>query len=115
MYQCIFQQSNDMPDEVTRTDSMPVKYQKDKVSGHYKPVVDKKTGTKKSWNLGRLSSRENPLVIFTLSVQAAIGAFISLFVGNLLGFDVITSVIDSNAYLVVLAAGLGLVGSVRCQ
>lgn len=83
-----FQQVKTMPREVTRTDSMPVKYLKDDTAGCYKPVVDQKTGTEKSWNVARLSSRENPLVIFTLASQAAAGAFALLFLGKL--FDVAT-------------------------
>ena len=33
--------------------------------------VDQKAGVSRHWNLKRLYSRENPLVLFTLSVQAA--------------------------------------------
>ncbi|MFM7859148.1 MAG: hypothetical protein ACKO96_46300, partial [Flammeovirgaceae bacterium] len=69
-----FQQIHSMPNELTRTDSMPVKYHKDE-QGRFKPAIDKKHGQAKHWNIGRLSSRENPLVMFTLLTQAAIGAF----------------------------------------
>jgi len=53
---------------------MPLKYRRDGSSG-YKPRVDLATNKEKHWNLGRLSSRENPLVAFTLMLQAAIGLF----------------------------------------
>ena len=69
-----FQQIKGLPDEMKRTDSMPLKYHKDE-KGHYKPAIDQKNGKAKHWNLQRLSSRENPLVLFTLSAQAAAGAF----------------------------------------
>lgn len=106
-----FQQTKKMPDEVTRTDSMPIKYTKDS-KGNYKPSVDRKDGEKKSWNLARLSSRENPLVIFTLSAQAAVGLFFSLFLGNLLGIDALTAVVNSDIYvpLLILSAGLIALG-----
>lgn len=104
-----FQQTKSMPREVTRTDSMPIKYKKDDKAGRYKPVVDKKSGDKKSWNLARLSSRENPLVIFTLGIQAALGLFISLFLGSQLGIDTITAITRSDLYVPLLVAALGLV------
>lgn len=75
-----FQQINRMPDEMKRTDSMPLKYHKNE-NGRYRPAVDQKKGKAKHWNLARLSSRENPLVLFTLSAQAAAGAFALAFLG----------------------------------
>lgn len=104
-----FQQSKSMPREVTRTDSMPVKYKRDDSAGHYKPVVDKKLGVHKQWNLARLSSRENPLVILTLSAQAAIGVFIILFAGNNLGVAPLQDISHSTMYLPLLIAALGLI------
>lgn len=75
-----FQQIKKLPDEMTRTDSMPVKYHKDE-KGRYRPAIDQRQGKEKHWNLRRLSSRENPLVLFTLSTQAAAGAFALTFLG----------------------------------
>ncbi len=69
-----FQQIKRLPDEMKRTDSMPLKYHKNE-NGRYRPAIDQKKGIAKHWNLKRLSSRENPLVLFTLSAQAAAGAF----------------------------------------
>jgi len=69
-----FQQTKTLPDEMQRTDTMPVKYRKNE-AGDFEPAVDRKQGTKKYWNLQRLSSRENPLVLFTLLTQMGIGAF----------------------------------------
>src|SRR3990167_6176651 len=63
-----FQQIKSMPDEVTRTDSQPIKYHKAE-DGTFRSVVDEKAGKDTHWNLKRLSSRENPLVIFTLCTQ----------------------------------------------
>ena len=78
-----FQQTKSMPDEMQRTDSMPIKYRKDE-SGNYQPAVDRKQGRQKFWNIGRLSSRENPLVAFTLLTQMGIGAFAIGFLASLL-------------------------------
>ena len=83
-----FQQIKQMPDEMTRTDSMPLKYHKD-AAGRYRPSIDPKQGQAKHWNISRLSSRENPLVLFTLAAQTAAGAFALAFLGaqiNLAGF-----------------------------
>lgn len=78
-----FQQTKQLPDEMQRTDSMPIKYRKDD-QGQYQPSVDRKQGTKKYWNVARLSSRENPLVAFTLLTQMAIGSFTLAFIASLL-------------------------------
>lgn len=93
-----FQQIKDMPNEMTRTDGMPVKYHKDK-KGNYKPVVDQKVGVAKKWNLSRLNSRENPLVLFTLFAQAALGTFAIPFIGALFGIDAFTQFMQSDMFL----------------
>ncbi len=79
-----FQQIKQLPDELTRTDSMPVKYHKD-AAGRYRPAIDQKQGKSRHWNIARLSSRENPLVLFTLATQAAAGAFALAFLGATFG------------------------------
>ena len=53
-----FQQIKTLPREMTRTDSMLVKYRKDDKAGVYKPTVDQKSGRARYRNLARLSSRE---------------------------------------------------------
>lgn len=93
-----FQQTKTMPNEMGRTDSMPLKYHKDD-EGNFRSVVDEKEGKDVSWNLPRLSSRENPLVIFTLFTQAAMGAFIMLYLGALAGIESLVAVKNSAAFL----------------
>ncbi len=78
-----FQQTKKMPDEMSRTDSMPIKYRKNE-SGDFIPTVDRKHGTAKFWNIARLSSKENPLVLFTLLTQMSIGAFTFAFIASFL-------------------------------
>ncbi len=79
-----FQQVKQAPLEVTRPDSEPIKYRKgDDRSFH--PVIDPKQGVRKRWNLARLSSRETPLVAFTLAVQAGVGAFAVAFAAGVAG------------------------------
>ncbi len=106
-----FQQTKPMPNEMARTDSMPIKYHKQD-DGSFRSVVDEKEGKKVSWNLGRLSSRENPLVIFTLFTQASMGAFILLYLGSLLGIESLVAVKNSIIYLplLIVLAGLQAVG-----
>ncbi|MEH6344245.1 MAG: DmsC/YnfH family molybdoenzyme membrane anchor subunit [Bermanella sp.] len=106
-----FQQTKTMPNEMSRTDSMPVKYHKQD-DGTFRSVVDEKEGKAKSWNIARLSSRENPLVIFTLFTQAAMGAFILLYLGSLLGVESLVAVKNSVIYLplLIVLAGLQAVG-----
>ncbi len=72
-----FQQTRSSQREMTRPDGMPVKYHKDDDAGHFRPEVDKKLGNKKDWNWRKLlSSHESAHVIFTLSAQAVLGAFL---------------------------------------
>ncbi|GAB1264681.1 DmsC/YnfH family molybdoenzyme membrane anchor subunit [Aurantivibrio infirmus] len=85
-----FQQTKTMPNEVTRTDSMPLKYAKDD-EGNFRSVVDEKQGKETFWNLSKLSSRENPLVFFTLSTQGVIGAFMMAFLAPWFGVSSIVS------------------------
>ena len=93
-----FQQTKTMPNEMSRTDTMPIKYHK-QTDGSFRSVVDEKEGKDVSWNLGRLSSRENPLVIFTLFTQAAMGAFIMLYLGSVMGIESLVAVKNSVAFL----------------
>jgi len=93
-----FQQVKGLPSEMTRTDSMPVKYHKDK-QGNYKPVIDQKAGVAKHWNFSRLNSRENPLVLFTLFAQAALATFAIPFIGALFGIEALVSFVNSDLFL----------------
>ncbi len=93
-----FQQTRTMPNEMARTDSMPVKYHRDD-KGNYKPVVDQKVGKAKSWNFGKLNSRENPLVLFTLFAQAAFGLFAVTFLASLFGVDAFVAFKQSDMYV----------------
>ncbi len=102
-----FQQQKTMPEEVTRTDSMQVKYTKDDL-GMYRPEVDEKDGLERHWNVKRLSSSENPLVLFTLAVQASLGIFFTLNLGNWFGIGVFESIKTSAMYLPMILVSLGL-------
>ena len=93
-----FQQTRTLPDEMTRTDSMPVKYHKND-KGDYSPVIDQKQDKESFWNLSRLSSRENPLVLFTLSAQAAVGAFGITFLASLFGIESFSAFAASSMYV----------------
>ncbi len=75
-----FQQTRELPREMRRTDSMPLVYVKKEEAGKiaYKPQVADKP-IKREWNLSKLRSREDPLVLFTLITQAVVGAFLILF------------------------------------
>jgi DMSO reductase iron-sulfur subunit len=86
-----FQQTRSLPREMKRTDSMPLRYERDEQQqgGAYKPKVDE-SGAGRTWNLKKLRTREDPLVIFTLTSQAVIGAFITLFMGPFLGIETLS-------------------------
>src|SRR5262245_31277378 len=70
-----FELKRSLPGTMTRTDSQPIKYTRKK-DGRYVPELDERRAPQgRHWNLKKLSSRENPLVAFTLVSQAVIGAF----------------------------------------
>ena len=107
-----FQQTRSMQREVTRTDSIPVKYHKnDEKEGRYLPVVDKKHGVKKHWNWGKIfHSHENAHVVFTLSAQAVMGVFLFFVINAFLASSPINAIANSNAYLPILCIIVGLIG-----
>jgi DMSO reductase iron-sulfur subunit len=107
-----FQQKKSLPEEMRRTDSMPLRYVKNE-EGKFKPqVADKKISGQsaaRQWNIDKISTRENPLVVFTLISQAVIGAFILLFVGPMLGLETLSP--DKN----VIAWPMFLFGLIGMQ
>jgi DMSO reductase iron-sulfur subunit len=104
-----FQQTRDLPREMRRTDSMPLVYVKkeeaDKI--RYRPQVADGP-LERHWNLRKLHSREDPLVIFTLISQTVIGAFLTLFLGPLLGLSVLSPQSHPTAWTALLFGLLAL-------
>lgn len=86
-----FQQTRELPREMRRTDSMPLVYVKKDQPGNaaYEPRVADKPLTRE-WNMKKLRSREDPLVLFTLITQAVVGAFLLMFLGPLMGVEVLS-------------------------
>lgn len=104
-----FQQTRSLPREMTRPDSMPVKYMRDEQGlGQYKsrPVKDKDKKPMQ-WSLKKLRSREDPLVIFTLITQAVVGAFALMFVAPWFGLADISTQFPKT-YAALLFAMLAL-------
>jgi DMSO reductase iron-sulfur subunit len=105
-----FEQKRDLQNEVTRIDSMPVKYHKDN-EGNYQSILDEKHGRKRTWGLGRLlTSHENAHVMFTLSAQTVMGAFLVLVLGGLFNFASIDLAKQSSAFIPLLVAMVTLMG-----
>ncbi len=98
-----FQQERRTPLEVTRPDSAPVKYRKESADATFRPVVDAAASEGIGWNLSRLSSRENPLVVFTLAVQAGVGVFVTTFLGGMADYRM--------GLVALLLVGLGMAAS----
>ncbi|WP_240946094.1 DmsC/YnfH family molybdoenzyme membrane anchor subunit [Pseudomaricurvus alkylphenolicus] len=107
-----FQQTKTLPNEMMRTDSMPVKYRKEE-DGSFIPMVDQKKGKEKHWNFAKLSSRENPLVLFTLAMQGVMGAFALTFLGSLLGVGFLEAFRASSVYvpLLIVCLVIGAAGN----
>ena len=84
-----FQQTKTLPKEMTRPDTMPLRYQRDEQGeSQYKPKPVLKDQPK-AWNLRKLRSREDPLVLFTLISQGVVGAFMLLFLAPLFSVEVL--------------------------
>ncbi len=105
-----FQQTRSLPREMGRTDTMPLTYRREEqTGGDYKPKALQPKG-EKAWNLRKLRSREDPLVLFTLISQAVVGGFALLFVGPGLGIEALSA--EHNPFtagfaLVVMALLMG--------
>ena len=108
-----FEQSRSLPRELKRTDSTPVKYIRDDQNkkpdngekggqGEYHSAPLSAKGKPMKWGFDKLSSRENPLVIFTLITQAVIGAFVVIFLGPMLGVSSFTTANYPVAFPVTL-------------
>ena len=98
-----FQQTRSTEREMTRTDSMPLKYHKGADDGKFRPVVDEKQGKDRHWNWNKLlRSHESAHVIFTLGTQAVMGAFYLLVIGGLSGIEAVGTIMDSSALIPLL-------------
>ena len=103
-----FQQSKTLPREMTRPDTMPIRYQRDEQGqGEYK-VKAALTKQTRQWSLKKLRSREDPLVVFTLITQAVIGAFMLLFLSPFLGLGETLQTAYPLAYSGLLFVLLGV-------
>lgn len=101
-----FEQTKSLPREMSRTDSYPLKYVRNE-SGEYAPQVAQKQFDT-SWGFKQLSTRENPLVTFTLVSQAVVGLFLVLFFGPMFGLNMLASTAHPVAHTAVLFGMIGL-------
>ena len=101
-----FQQAKSLPREMRRTDAMPLRYERDDASQHYQPKIAE-DGRPVRWNLKKLRSREDPLVVFTLVSQAVIGAFLLLFLGAKFGLTALTAAAHPVLFATLLISLLG--------
>lgn len=85
-----FQQTKVLPKEMTRPDTMPVRYQRDEQGESEFKSKSVLSDKPRGWNLAKLRSREDPLVIFTLISQAVVGAFSIVYFGSWLGVEPLT-------------------------
>ncbi len=98
-----FQQTRQTNRDMTRTDSMPLKYHKDEKVGVYKPVLDPKKGKKKHSNWAKLLlSHESSHVAFTLVTQAAVGGFLLMILGALASIPAFVAIRASASFTPLL-------------
>jgi len=109
-----FQQTKTLNRDMKRVDSTAIKYHRnDDADGNYQAVLDEKHGRTRHWGMKTLlSSHENAHVIFTLSAQAVMGAFVMLVIlGSLYGAPVIESLQASSAKIPLLLIMFALMGT----
>jgi len=107
-----FELKRSIPNTVTRTDSQALKYVQ-KHGERYHPELDERRAKNhRAWNLAKLSSRENPLVAFTLVSQAVIGAFTILFLAKLGGIDSLAALAETSTYPIFIFVELVLLAGV---
>ncbi len=100
-----FQQTTSLPKEMRRTDSMPIRYEKSQHNGYQSK---QSMATKeRHWSIAKLSTRENPLVVFTLVSQLVVGAFLILFLGPKLGVPTFSAQANPVLWPLIL---FGLIG-----
>jgi len=107
-----FQQTKTLNRDMKRVDSTAIKYHRDDQAGKYQSTLDPKHGQTKHWGLKTLlTSHENAHVMFTLTAQAVMGAFVLLIVlGSWLHLPVIQNVQQSSAYTPLLLLMFALMG-----
>ncbi|MCK5917500.1 MAG: dimethyl sulfoxide reductase anchor subunit [Cocleimonas sp.] len=104
-----FQQTRSTQRDMVRVDNTAVKYHKDDSTGKFKPELDPKHGFKRQWNLNKLlRSHESAHVAFTLSIQAVMGTFLILILGEWTAFSPIIALKETTAFLPLLIVMLAL-------
>ena len=87
-----FQQTQSLPSEMIRPDSIPIRYERGEKNAYQSKVRKDMNNSRQEskWSINKLSTHENPLVIFTLVTQLVVGAFLVLFLGPGLGLHTFT-------------------------
>ncbi|MFQ5596751.1 MAG: DmsC/YnfH family molybdoenzyme membrane anchor subunit [Nitrospiria bacterium] len=74
-----FQQNRDLPGSFERMDAIPLTYQQNVSKDEHFKVKEKTKQEAVGYRFDKLRSREDPLILFTLVSQFAVGAFLLLF------------------------------------
>ena len=100
-----FQQVKSLPREMTRPDTMPIKYQRDEQGeGEYKTKVREQRRPRR-WSLRKLlTSHENAHIAFTLCAQTVIGAFLLLLLAPMMGASSIANIHSDGTLLPLLGS-----------
>jgi DMSO reductase anchor subunit len=114
-----FQQTSSLPREMCRTDSTLLRYIRGDQNakpdpgikggqGQYRSAAMTYGNTPGFWSLNKLRSREDPLVLFTLTTQAVVGAFLVLFLGPVSGLPGLAFQVHPVAFPVALFSMIAL-------
>jgi len=103
-----FQQTRSLPREMQRTDAMPLRYERDEQGESEFKTRLRDSGETREWNINKLRSREDPLVIFTLITQIVVGVFLALFLAPFIGLNELSLAANPVLQPIVLFSLLGL-------
>ncbi|MFQ5780186.1 MAG: DmsC/YnfH family molybdoenzyme membrane anchor subunit [Nitrospiria bacterium] len=104
-----FQQTRSLPDTFTHVDAEPIRYQGSRNGEKQFTVQPLNQKEPAGWGLNQLRSREDPLVLFTLTSQFVVGAFLLLFLTPLMNGSTGSVPTRAEHPLALAASLLGLV------
>jgi len=104
-----FQQTRTTRRDMLRVDSTALRYHRDDATGQFRPELDPKNGFRRQWSLGKLlGSHENAHVVFTLSAQTVIGAFLLLTIATWAGGSSVAAFATGDALIPAIGLMIGL-------
>jgi DMSO reductase iron-sulfur subunit len=106
-----FQQTRSLPKEMTRPDSIPLRYERDEQDKNRYRAKVRESSRRRQWNLkALLTSHENAHIAFTLSYQAVLGAFLLFLSAWIPGLSSLAVLHSDQVHLPLMAVMFTVLG-----